>query len=100
MNTIQAIELIATNPEVRNGRPHLIGTTLTVADVAIVKVYHRKTADEIAAWFGLSLPQVYAALAYYYSHRDEMDDAIKAEIKRAEELAEKRPGGKDSLLPG
>jgi hypothetical protein len=40
MSTIQTIELIATNPEVRNGRPYILGTTVTVSDVAIAKNYH------------------------------------------------------------
>lgn len=39
INTIQAIDQIATNPRIRNGRPFIIGTTVTVADVAVAKVF-------------------------------------------------------------
>ena len=70
---------------------------MTIADVATVKIYHGQDADGIAAWFDLSLPQVYAALAYYYDHKDEMDEQIRAQIKRAEELKEKRLGSKGSF---
>lgn len=99
MDVIQSINLIATNPQVRNGRPYIIGTTITVADVAIVKIYHGQDADGIAQWFDLSLPQVYAALAYYYDHKSDMDMAIHNQIKRAEELKANRVRSKDSLLP-
>ena len=97
--TIHSINLIASDPKVRSGRPYIVGTTLTVADVAIVKIYHQQDADGIASWFGITLPQVYAALAYYYDHQSEMDEQIHAQIKYAEELKEKRVGSKDSLLP-
>lgn len=98
METIQSINLIAINPNIRSGRPYIIGTTVTVADVVIAKIYHGQDADGIAEWYALSLPQVYAALAYYYHHKAEMDEQIRTLIRHAEEIAEKRPGGEDSLL--
>jgi uncharacterized protein (DUF433 family) len=101
MADIQSINLIAIDPNVRKGRPFIIGTGVTVADIAIVKIYHGQDADGIAEWYGLSLPQVYAALAYYYEHREAMDEQIHSLIRRAEDLAERRPGGENSLLlPG
>lgn len=98
METIQSINLIAINPKVRNGRPYIVGTTVTVADVAIAKIYHGQDADGIADWYGLTLPQVYAALAYYYDHKAEMDDQVRELLRRAEELKEKRVGNAGSLL--
>lgn len=82
---VHSIDLIATSPKVRNGRPYILGTTVTVADVAVVKIYHRQDADGIAAWYGLTLPQVYAALSYFYAHRDEIDEQIRAQIRRFDE---------------
>lgn len=96
---IHSINVIATNPNVRNGRPYIAGTTVTVADVAITKIFHGEDADGIAAWYGLSLSQVHAALSYYYAHKSEMDEQIQSQIKRAEELKEKRVGNERSLLP-
>ena len=98
MITVQSINQIATDERVRNGRPYIMGTSVTVADVAIVKIYHQQNADDIAQWFDLDLSQVYAALAYYYEHKDEVDADIQAQIRRAEELKENRVGGQDSLL--
>ena len=77
MDTIQNIQLIATNPKIRGGRPYIIGTTLTVADVAIAKVFHMLDADEIADHYNLSLPQVYGALAYYYVIKPTLTRALK-----------------------
>ena len=35
------------------------------------------TADEIAVDYGLTLADVYAALAYYFDHRNEIDQSIE-----------------------
>lgn len=99
MTTIQAIEAIGTDPDIRGGRPYLVGTTVTVADIAIVRLYHGLDAEGIADWYGLSLPQTYAALAYYYGHKLEIDDQIRVQIERSEMFKEKRVGGANSLLP-
>jgi glutathione S-transferase len=45
MQTTLSINLIATNPEIRGGRPYIIGTTITVADIAIAKIFHRQEPD-------------------------------------------------------
>lgn len=100
MEVVQSINLIATNKKVRSGRPHIMGTSITVADIAMVKIYHGQDADGIAGWFDLSLSQVYAALAYYYEHKEEVDGQIRAQIRKAEAYKEQRLGGQDSLLPG
>ncbi len=100
MDTIQAIDLIAVNPDLRNGRPYILGTSVTVNDVVIAKLYHGLDADGVADWYGLTLPQTYAALAYYYGHKDELDLQIKNQILHAEQLKEQRIGGKASLLSG
>lgn len=100
MDTIQNIQLIATNPDVRNGRPYILGTTLTVADVAIAKVYHMQDADAIAEHYDLSLPQVYAALAYYYDHKAEIDASIAERRQLAQEMKEKRIGSRHKPLFG
>lgn len=98
MDVIQSINLIAINPKIRRGRPHIVGTTVTVVDVAIARIYHHQDADGIADWYGLSLAQVYAALSYYYEHKAEMDEQIRAQIRHAEELEEKQVGNEGSLL--
>jgi uncharacterized protein (DUF433 family) len=95
---VQVIQVIAVNPKIRSGRPYVIGTSVTVADIAIAKNYHNQDVDGIADWYGLTLPQVYGALAYYYEHKSEIDQTIRAQIKQAEDLKEKRIGSRNSLL--
>ncbi|MFN8421185.1 MAG: DUF433 domain-containing protein, partial [Anaerolineae bacterium] len=72
MVTIHHINLIISDPQIRNGQPCIAGTGVRVADVVIVMKYHRQNADEIAAWFDVPLAGVHAALAYYYEHQSEL----------------------------
>jgi uncharacterized protein (DUF433 family) len=99
-SVVQSINLIAVSSTVRNGRPCIIGTTVTVADVVIARVFHFQDADGIAGWYQLTLSQVYAALAYYYEHKPAIDEQIRQQIRRAEDLAGKRIGNEGSLLSG
>jgi uncharacterized protein (DUF433 family) len=100
METILNIALIASDPQVRSGRPVIAGTTITVADIAIAKIFHGQDADGIAAWYDLSLPQVYAALAYYYDHKAEIDADIKRRDEFADVMKEKRVGSRHPPLAG
>src|SRR5437763_1413590 len=100
MDTILSINLIATNPEVRGGRPCIAGTGLRVTDVVIATIMHLQSPDEIAAAYGLTLAQVYAALAYYYEHQAELDADIHQQITTAQALKEKHiANGGRSILP-
>jgi len=100
MNVIQTIDLIATNPKIRGGRPFILGTTITVADVAIAKIYQMLDADGIADWYDLTLPQVYSALAYYYDHKAAIDESILERRQLAAEMKEKRIGSRHQPLFG
>ncbi len=98
INTVQSINLIATNPHIRSGRPYILDTTVTVADVVIARNYHQLDADGIADWYSLTLPQVYAALSYYYAHKTRIDAQIREQIRHAEQLKEKHVGNEHPLL--
>ena len=100
MDTLLSINLIATNPGIRNGRPHIVGTTLTVADIVIAKVYQMMDVDGIADHYNLPLQAVHAALAFYYEHKAEIDDSIRERRKLAEEMKEKRVGSRHKPLFG
>jgi uncharacterized protein (DUF433 family) len=100
VDTIISINLISTNPAVRSGRPCIAGTTIEVAAVAIAKIVHMQTPDEIAADYHLTLAQVYAALAYYYDHKAEIDEQIAAQNAIADAFKEKRIGSRHSPLFG
>ncbi len=77
VDTILNINLIASNPEVRGGRPVVAGTGICVSDIAAMTIFQRLAPDTIAAEYGLTLAQVYAALAYYYGHKAEVDRELR-----------------------
>ncbi len=99
MDAVQSINLISINPKIRRGRPYILGTTVTVADVVMAKLFHKRDPDQTAEDYQLTLSQVYSALAYYYDHKDEIDQSIRDQVRRAHDLKEHRVGNEGSLLP-
>lgn len=94
METVYGINLISSNPKIRRGRPCVQGTTIEVAALAIAKITHQKTPEDLADEYGLTLPQVYAALAYYYTNKPEMDEMIRERYKLAQMMKEQRVGSR------
>jgi uncharacterized protein (DUF433 family) len=85
--TILHIDEIVTNPNVRRGRPVLRGTGLRVMDIVnAMNTPDRFTAEEVAHNYRLPLGQIYAALAYYHLHKDEIDADIQSDNEEAERL--------------
>lgn len=81
--TTQHIEI---SPEIAGGKPRITGHRITVQNVVIWHERMGLSADEIASNYGLSLADVYAALAYYYDHRQEIDETILADESYVAEL--------------
>ena len=77
---------IETTSGIAAGKPRIAGHRITVQNIVIWHEWLDLSADEIATDFGLSLSDVYAALAYYYDHQDEIDGAIRADNSLVEEL--------------
>jgi uncharacterized protein (DUF433 family) len=74
--------LIVRDPKLRDGRPIIAGTGVTVRTI----VGHYKlglTPEETADEMGLELAGVYAALAYYHLNRDEIEADILANSEEA-----------------
>lgn len=73
---------IERRPGVRGGAPVIAGTGIRVLDVAVRYEVMRMTPEEImVALPHLTLPQIHAALSYYYAHKSEMDKAWKASLR-------------------
>ena len=101
METVESINLITRKPDVRGGRPCIIGTGLKVSDIVMAMVYHHQTPDQMAVSYGVTLAQVHAALAYYYLNKEEIDTDIRNQIKKARELRDEHiASGQASLLSG
>ena len=62
----------------RGGKPHIRGTRITVSDVAIWHLRLGHSLAEVAAYYDLPLAAVYAAIAYYFDHKAEIDREIDA----------------------
>ena len=77
---------ITKTPGVCGGKACIAGHRIRVMDIV---VWHEKrgySPDEIVHMFpGITLADVYAALAYYFDNREE----IEADFQRDHELAEK-----------
>lgn len=77
---------IEITPGVVGGKPRIVGHRITVQNIVIWHERMGMGADEIATNHGLTLADVYAALAYYYDHRATIDEAIKADEALVAEL--------------
>lgn len=82
---------IKATPGVAGGRPRIAGHRITVQDIVIWHERLGRSADEIAVEHGIFLYDVYAALAYYYDHRDELDESIRADEAYVAELRRRIP---------
>ena len=80
------VDMIVSDPNMRGGRPVISGTSIRVVDVVASHIYRGQSPDELAVHFALDLGQVYAALAYYYQHKADMDAQMKADAQEAEKL--------------
>ena len=77
---------IAISEDVAGGKPRIAGHRITVQHIVIWHERMGLSADEIASNHGLSLAEIYAALTYYYDHRQEIDEAILADESYVSEL--------------
>lgn len=61
----------------RGGRPFLVGTGVTVDRISVLHRVDRLTPEEIGAEMNLTMPQVMAALAFYFANKQSIDTFIK-----------------------
>ena len=80
---------ITKNPGVCGGKPCVAGSRIRVQDVYLWHEIQGLSADEIVSRFPqLTMADVYAALSYYWDHRDEIqrqmavDDELVKTMKR------------------
>jgi uncharacterized protein (DUF433 family) len=80
-------EYIAVKPGFCGGKPHIAGHRVKVQHVAVWYQRMGMTPEEIVARYPtLSLAAVHAALAYYHSHRAEIDADIEADERFVAEM--------------
>jgi uncharacterized protein (DUF433 family) len=80
-------ERIVTVAGVCGGRASIAGHRVRVLDVVIWHEQHGLSPDEIVSQIPtITLADVHAALAYYYDHREEIQEEIRTERAQAEEF--------------
>ncbi len=64
-------------PALAGSEPHIAGHRIKVRNIVVWHERLGKSVDEICSEYNLSLADVYAALAYYFDHRETIDHAIE-----------------------
>jgi uncharacterized protein (DUF433 family) len=107
-------EHIVATPGTCGGKPRIAGSRIQVKQVAIMHERQGISPEEIVSEFPhLTLASVYAALAYYHDHREEINAEIAEDRAWYEEQRDKQPselkealkarkanGTDDTLPPG
>jgi len=86
MVSIHSIDTIISDDTIHAGQPIIAGTRLRVSDLAASHIYRGLTPEELATNFALDMGQVYAALAYYFQHKAEIDEQMRADAEEADQL--------------
>ncbi len=85
-------EHIVSTPDACGGKPRIAGSRIQVKHVVVMHERQGMTPEAIVSEFPhLTLADVYAALAYYHDHREEITADIKAEREWYEEMKAKHP---------
>lgn len=71
---------------VLGGKARLDGRRIAVIDIAERVLDHDRTPEHVVDQLDITLAEVYAALAYYYEHIDEMNAARERRRERDERL--------------
>jgi uncharacterized protein (DUF433 family) len=91
---------ITQTPGVCGGKPRIDGHRITVQNIAIWHDRLGRSADEIASEYDLELADIYAALAYYFAHREEIDASIRKGRAFVEAMRQQTPSKLRQKLEG
>lgn len=100
-------EHVTKTPGVCGGKACIAGTRIRVLDVLYQHELGKAPAEIAAVWHGVSVPDVYDALAYAYDHPDEiaavreaerlMDEYGQSQPSRVRDALAKDPALRDRL---
>ena len=90
------IQHITKTSGICGGKACIAGRRIRVMDIVVWHEMRGYSADEIVDMFpGITLADVYAALAYYFDHRDE----VEADFRKEDEWAEWLKANIPSKIP-
>ena len=79
------LQHIDITPGICGGRPRIAGSRIRVQDIVYWFEEQGASADEIVRHFPtITRADVFAALTYYWDHRDEIEQEIADDIAREE----------------
>ncbi|HWF43141.1 MAG TPA: DUF433 domain-containing protein [Candidatus Kapabacteria bacterium] len=90
-------EHIVSDPEICFGKPRIAGTRFAVKFVVAHHHFQRMSLEEIALDWNVPLAAVYAAMAYYYDHKAEIDQSFKDDEDVVRQLKTERGSILDHL---
>ncbi|MCI0578684.1 MAG: DUF433 domain-containing protein [Chloroflexi bacterium] len=82
---------IVQTPDIVGGKPRIAGHRITVQNIVIWHEHMGYSVDEIATQYNLTLAEIYSALAYYYDHKQQIDESIKESESFVESMRQKTP---------
>ena len=86
MAVLAQTHIVATS-DTMSGAPRIAGHRIRVQDIVFWHLKQGLTIDEVGRDYGLTPAQVHSALAYYYDHSDEIEDALEADRVAAKAMA-------------
>ncbi|HEY3324484.1 MAG TPA: DUF433 domain-containing protein [Planctomycetota bacterium] len=84
-------QLIDITPGTLGGKPRLAGHRISVADVSVWHFRMGMSLEQISAHYNIALAKLYAAIAYYLEHREEIDKRLDADRAYVEQERKKNP---------
>jgi len=79
-------------PGVCGGKPRIAGHRIRVQDIVVLHEKQGLTPEEIVVYYpSITLADVYAALAYYHDHLDEIRQQIRESEAFVAEMRAKTP---------
>jgi uncharacterized protein (DUF433 family) len=85
-------EHVEITPGVCGGKPRIAGTRVRVQDVYVWYELQGQSPDQIVSNFPhITLGDVHAALTYYWDHRDEIQEQMKADDAFVASIKQKYP---------
>lgn len=98
MSTRALDERITSTPGVLGGKPCIAGRRIAVEHIAIWHERFGWSVDKIASQYDLDLADIHAALAYYFAHREAIDQSIADGEAFVQQLRERTPSLLDEKL--
>ena len=87
-------------PSICGGKPRIDGHRITVENIAVWHDRFGRSADAIASECDVGLADIYAALAYYFAHREEIDASLRERRAFIEQLRQETPSKLHRKLEG